>query len=224
MHRFYPSQQENPSPAPREDLGTQTDRWTGPYIPARVAHTSPQKIVGWLDPLEVRAGDEVLLDSPFGRQRYVRTGPDAFEQVDGEWSLVFRERDGETRLFLGPFSFAYSRVPAYQTLGFQLPVGAACLALFFSTLVVFPAAFLVRRRRGAPPPPRAARLVAGLAGALNLGLLVWFVLSLLGFAETYVWPAEAVAMITRLWLLGVPLTLVVVLSVLAWKKGYWGAA
>jgi CubicO group peptidase (beta-lactamase class C family) len=61
-------------------------------------------------------------------------------------------------------------------------------------------------------------------GALNLGLLVWFVLSLLGFAETYVWPAEAVAMITRLWLLGVPLTLVVVLSVLAWKKGYWGAA
>ena len=46
------------------------------------------------------------------------------------------------------------------------------LPILVSTLVVFPGAFLVRRRRGAPPPPSAARLVAGLAGALNLGLLV----------------------------------------------------
>jgi CubicO group peptidase (beta-lactamase class C family) len=230
MDRFYPAREEKSSPtgtleAPASGL----DRWAGAYVPARAARTSPQKIVGWLDPLTVSTNDgELLVASPFGEQRYVQTGPATFEEAGGEWSLVFREQDDETRLFLGPFPLAYSRVPAYQTLGFQLPLIAACLALFVSTLVVFPAASIVRRRRGAPPPHRAARLarwVAGITGTLNLALLVWFVSSLLYFAESYVWPTETVSTITRLWLLGVPLTLgVAVLSILAWKDRYWGAA
>jgi hypothetical protein len=132
------------------------------------------------------------------------------------------------RLFLGPFPLAYSRVPAYQTLGFQLPVGAACLVLFVSTLVVFPLALLLRGRRGDGKLPRGAgvaRWLAVLVGALDLGLVVWFVLLLLGFAETYVWPAEAVSAITWLWLLGVPLALgVVALAILAWRNRYWGVA
>ena len=60
---------------------------------------------------------------------------------------------------------------------------------------------------------------------LNLVLLAWFLISLLEFAETYVWPTETVSTITGLWLLSVPLTLsIVVLAVLAWKDRYWSVA
>jgi len=67
--------------------------------------------------------------------------------------------------------------------------------------------------------------LAGATALLDVGLLVWFLLSLAGFAETYVWPTEAVSAITRLWLLSVPLTLsLVVLAALAWWNRYWGLA
>ena len=47
---------------------------------------------------------------------------------------------------------------------------------------------------------------------------------LLGFAETYVWPTQTVSTITRLWLLGLPLTLgVVALAAWAWKNRFWNA-
>ena len=200
-------------------------------MPARVAYGSPQKVVGWLDPIEVRAEDGLLLvDSPLGRQRYAATGPGSFEQTRGEWSLVFEKGTGEggTGLFMGPFPLAYFEAPYYQTLGFQLPVGLACLAVLLSTLVVFPAAFFVRRHRGgrkAAPGRPAGPALAGATAVLNAGLLVWFLLSLVGFGETYVWPTRAVSAITRLWLLSVPLTLgLVSLATLAWWKRYWGLA
>ena len=53
----------------------------------------------------------------------------------------------------------------------------------------------------------------------------WFLLLLLEYAETYVWPTVIVSTITRLWLLSVPLTVgIVVLAALAWKDRYWGVA
>jgi hypothetical protein len=105
----------------------------------------------------------------------------------------------------------------------------ACMALFVSALTVYPILFLVHRRRGGGGKPsraaRAARWLASLTSALNLVLPVWFVLLLLEYAETYVWPTRAVSAITRLWLLGVPLTLsVAVLAALAWKDRYWSVA
>jgi CubicO group peptidase (beta-lactamase class C family) len=228
MDRFYPHVKTGPR---IENFPDEAKKWTGTYVPARVAYGSPQKVVGWLDPLEVRAEDgHLLVDSPFGRQRYAATGPGSFEQTRGEWSLVFEEGTGEGRtgLFMGPFPLAYFEAPYYRTLGFQLPVGLACLALLLSTLVVFPVAFLLRRHRGGGKPPLTARLAGPLAAAtalLNAGLLVWFLLSLVGFGETYVWPTQAVSAITRLWLLSVPLTLgLVSLAALAWWKRYWGLA
>ena len=50
-----------------------------------------------------------------------------------------------THLFWGPI--ALFKAAWYQTLEFQLPFVVACLVLFVSTLIVFPA-FLVRWRRG----------------------------------------------------------------------------
>ena len=144
----------------------------------------------------------------------------------GERLLTFPE-DGQgqaTHLFWGPL--AYSKASPYQTLGFQVPLLAACIVLFVSVLITFPAAYFVRRWRGSGGAPsrtaRVARWLAAVVSALNLFLLACFLISLLEFAETYVWPSQTVLTITRLWLLSVPLTLsIVVLAVLAWKDRYW---
>ena len=102
------------------------------------------------------------------------------------------------------------------------------MALFVSALIFFPVAFLVRLRRGGGAVSRASRVarwLAAITSALNLVLPAWFLLTLLEYAETYVWPTGTVATITRLWLLSVPLTLgMVVLAALAWKDRYWGVA
>jgi CubicO group peptidase (beta-lactamase class C family) len=228
MDQFYPQEKKGP-PETKGSLRGEAERWSGTYVPARVAYGSPQKVVGWLEPIEVRAEDGFLLvDSPFGRQRYIATGPGYFEQTRGEWFLVFERgtEGGQTGMFMGPFPLVYFEVPYYRTLGFQLPVGLACLAVLLSSLAVFPAAFFVRRHRGRRKPPRAARLAGALAcgtAVLNAGLLAWFLLSLVGFGETYVWPTQSVSAITYLWLLSVPLTLgLVVLAALAWWNRYWG--
>jgi CubicO group peptidase (beta-lactamase class C family) len=230
LDHYYPPQEETSLPEPPSDFASRADRWAGTYIPMRVAHTGPQKIVGWLDPLKVSADNQtLLLRTPLGEQRYAEIEPGLLKEEDGERLLTFREDDqGQaTHLFWGPL--AYSKAAPYQTLGFQLSLLVACMTLFVSTLIVFPAAFFVCRwRGGGSTPPRTARVarwLAGITGGLNLIVLVWFVISLLEFAETYVWPTETVSTITGLWLLSVPLTLsIVVLAVLAWKDRYWSVA
>jgi hypothetical protein len=229
LDHYYPLE-ENPPPQPPPDFSARADRFAGTYISTRVAHTGPQKIVGWIDPLKVSAGSQnLVLQTPFGEQRYVEIKPDLFKQVDGERLLSFR-KDSQgrvTHLFWGPI--ALFKAAWYETLGFQLPFVVASLVLFVSALIVFPVAYLVHRRRGVvgkpPRASRAARWLAAITGALNLILPTWFLLLLLEYAETYVWPTETVSIITRLWLVSVPLTLgVVVLTVLAWKDRYWGVA
>jgi CubicO group peptidase (beta-lactamase class C family) len=231
LDHYYPLQEETSPPEPPSDFPSRADRWAGSYIPTRVAFTGPQKIVGWLDPLQVSTSgnQNLLLQTPFGEQRYTEIESGLLKEENGERLLTFREDDqGQvTHLFWGPV--AYFKAAPYQTLGFQLPLLAACTALFVSTLIVYPAVFFARRWRGSGAAPsraaRVARWLAGILSALNLSLLVWFVLSLLEFAETYVWPTETVSTITGLWLLSVPLTLSsVMLAVLAWKDRYWSVA
>jgi CubicO group peptidase (beta-lactamase class C family) len=227
LDHYYPLK-EKPPAQPPPGFSARADRFAGTYISTRVAHTSRQKIVGWIDPLKVSAGSQdIVLQTPFGEQRYAEIRPDLFEQVHGERRLTFREDDQGrvTHLFWGPI--ALFKAAWYQTVEFQLPFVVACLVLFVSMLIVFPAAFLVRWRRGKDEMPSrrasVARWLAAITSALNLVLPAWFLLLLLEYAETYVWPTETVSIITRLWLLSVPLTLgVVALAVLAWKDRYWG--
>ena len=229
LDRFYPSLEKKSPTEPPAGFAGRADRWAGTYVSTRVARSGPQKIVGWLDPFRVSAADEhLLVQTPFGEQRYVESEPGLLEQEDGERLLTFRE-DGQGRVthaFWG--TLAYSKVAPYQTPGFQLPLILACAALFLSTLVAFPIAFFARRWRKASTAPsgaaRVARPLAGALAALNLLLMAWFLLALLGFAETYVWPTATVSAITRLWLIGIPPTLgVVVLAAWAWKGRFWNA-
>jgi hypothetical protein len=183
LDHYYPPK-EKPRPQPLPDFSARADRFAGTYISTRVAHTSPQKIVGWIDPLKVSASSqELVLQTPFGEQRYVEIEPDLFEQVDGERLLAFREDDqgNVTHLFWGPISLF--KATWYETLGFQLPFVVACMALFVSALIAYPVAFFVHRRHGMVGKPhltpRVARWLAAITSALNLILPAWLILLLL---------------------------------------------
>jgi CubicO group peptidase (beta-lactamase class C family) len=107
LNHYYPLE-EKPPPQSPPDFSARADRFAGTYISTRVAHTGPQKIVGWIDPLKVSAGSQnLVLQTPFGEQRYVEVKPDLFKQADGERLLGLREdnQGRVTHLFWGPLAY-----------------------------------------------------------------------------------------------------------------------
>jgi hypothetical protein len=70
-----------------------------------------------------------------------------------------------------------------------------------------------------------ARWTAAILGLLNTGLLIWFLLLNINYAETLVYPVAAVDLITRLWWIGVALTVaLIVFCVAVWRRRPWGMA
>lgn len=220
-HYFPATAALGPPPPDADQTGM---RLAGTYVSTRVAHTTSQKLATWVvGSLPVAIADDETLQ--IGGQRYTAVAPGLFQQVDGDRLLTFHA-DGNghvTHLFLGPF--AYFRVPWHQNPQLHLGLLAGALAVFLSALVAWPIDALVgwRRGRAAPAQPaRLARWLAGLFGAVGIGLLAWLAVLLLGYSASYSYPAEAVALITQLCWLLVPLALGAgALTVPAWRNGYW---
>jgi CubicO group peptidase (beta-lactamase class C family) len=154
-----------PLPAHLADLA-------GTYVPARVAHTSPQKLVDWIKAVDVAVdGDNRLL---LAGRPYAEIAPGLFVQVGGERRMAFgRDARGRvTHLFWGPI--AYLKVPWYQAPMVQLGLLTLCVAVLASALVAWPVHAWVARRRGDPPSPRearAARWLGALVGASSCALV-----------------------------------------------------
>jgi CubicO group peptidase (beta-lactamase class C family) len=222
LDRFYPAPPALGTPS-SGDSATAA-RLVGTYLPMRVAHATDQKLVTWLGaPRATLAADGTLR---IEGQRFAEIEPGLFHQVDGERLLTYRadEQGRVTHLFRGPF--AYVRLPWYATPSVHLAALLGVLAVCLSALVAWPIDALARRLRRSGALPRAARLarwVAGLLGALGLGLTAWFVVLMLGFADSLVYPESAMATLTRLAWLAVPLALGCVVSAgLAWRRHLWG--
>jgi hypothetical protein len=70
-----------------------------------------------------------------------------------------------------------------------------------------------------------ARWLAGLLGLLSLLLVAAWIVLMLRFAETYVYPVQSITWLTRLSLLVVPLALGVVgLGIVSLRRGSWSLA
>lgn len=229
LDAFYPV---NRPPLEANALPGWTERAravSGTYVPARSAHTSPQKLVTWLGSLSLRAAGDGTLS--LGPQHYVETESWLFDERDGDRRLTLRREGGQTWLFWGPF--AYFKVAWYQTVTFHIIVVAMCALLFVSGWIAWPvAARAMKRRRGTalatdvrPARVPLAHWLAAALGLLDLGLLAWFLVLMMRYGATYVYPAAKVALITRLTWLSVPLTVaVLILAVRAWMRRatHWG--
>ncbi|MCB0104258.1 MAG: beta-lactamase family protein [Caldilineaceae bacterium] len=200
---------------------------SGSYVSSRVAHESAQKFVTWqAEALTLQPGPDNTLQ--VGSRRYRETEPGIFRQVDGPRSLTYRTDDqgAVTQIFWG--QFAYSKIPWYWTAGNQLLLLAPALAILLSAALAWGIARLVQRRRASGRPAgwaKAARWSAVVVGMGNLALFAWFIVALLGFAESFVYPTATIQLLTWLWWLNVPaVALLTLFTILAWKAREWNVA
>ncbi|HAX69038.1 MAG TPA: serine hydrolase domain-containing protein [Anaerolineales bacterium] len=216
---------------PPADFAERAERYVGFYRSANNHATTPEKVVGLLGgfALEVTApGDGTLLVPMEGLLlRFVEVEPLYFRQVDGSFSLVFREDDAGniTHLFTNIQSENdFVKMDWYETSAFNMVALQICLLLLLSMLPVG----LIRafRNRAASRPTRVADSILFGISLLNalflVGIAIWFrpmrPSELHGISLT-------VEIVMGLGVLSALLTpAALVYTVLAWKNKYWGVA
>jgi hypothetical protein len=234
---YYPAPAAAPIQPPA-DFAERAGRFVGLYRYTSSHATTPERIMGlfgyWTIPVS-DPGDGTLLVPVEGLEtRFVEVEPLYFRQVDGPFSLVFRE-DGRgriTHLFtdLMP-EYAGVKLGWYETPGFNMVLAGASVLIFLSIIPVAGIRFLRNRRLGGDrrPAPRGARV----AGWIILGICLLNLLFLAGVALRFppTQPSElhGIPLITKIVMgLGVLAAVLtagaLVYMVLAWKNRYWGIA
>lgn len=234
---YYPAPAVAPV-QPSADLAKGADRFVGSYN-AYNSYTTLLKIVGLFGGGYTAGisnpGDGTLLLTLEGQKlRFVQVEPLYFRQVDGPFSLVFREDDRGRITYLSTDimpHYALEKLDWYETFGFNMPLLLGCVLIFLSVILVT-AIRLIRDRRlssDRKPAPRGARaalwIILGIS-LLNLLLLLapawgamgglqnelldlpWIMKIMLGFGVM-----SAVLTVGAL-----------VYTLLAWKNRYWGIA
>ena len=228
VDHFYPSPVASPTPpAPSVDTAARIAALSGSYVSSRVAHQSAQKLATWfIEALSVQPGGNNTVQ--VGSRTYAEVEPDLFRQVDGPRQLTYRtDGQGEvTQLFFG--QFAYFKVPWMQTATNQLLLAASLLLIMLTATLAWAIDWIMRRRRGGAGLglwASAARWTVVFMSLLNTSLLGWFLLLLVTFGDTFIWPAATVTQITWLWSINIPAVLALVFfAVLGWQDHTWRRA
>ena len=230
-----------PAPAvipfqPQADSVERAERFAGFYREANSHSTTPEKAMSLFGALEIRdPGDGTLLLPIEGLElRFVEVEPLYFRQVDGPFSMVFREDDKGhiTYMFtdLMP-QYALVKLEGYETPGFNMMLALVCILVFLSMLPVALIRFIRSRRSGGDrnPVSRGARMADRISLAISLLNLLFLVGIAIWFRPER--PSElhgiplSVALVMGLGVLAALLTVgALVYTALAWKNRYWGAA
>lgn len=179
MDRYFPV--EGPRElTPPEGFEERAGRFEGHYRANRYAHTTLAKLAA-LGAVSVEStGDGALRTSATGRTRWIEVEPLAFREEDGADLLVFREDDrGEiTHVFMGDLPIlAFERLAWWETPPVQLLALAFSVIVFLGTLVLWPAARVVRWRLDRRPSweerlPLFARVIGWSGAAVWVAFLV----------------------------------------------------
>lgn len=226
VDHFYPAPPTPTVTAPA-DSAQRIAALSGAYVSSRVAYQSAQKWPTWYaEGLTVRPGANNTLQ--VGARTYTETEPGVFQQIDGPRVLTYRtDAQGQvTQLFWG--QFAYFKIPWYQAAGLQLLVAAGALLVLLTAALAWLMDGVVRRWRHRARTSRwtpAVRWTAVVLGLGNSGLLAWFLIAMLGYADTYVFPTATITLLTQLWWVNVPAVLALLLfSSMAWQQHDWSLA
>lgn len=231
---------------PPADFAERAGRFVGTYN-AYSSYTTLLKIGGLFGggyTAEIsNPGDGTLLLTLVGfKLRFAEVEPLYFRQVDGPFSMVFREdNSGRITHMLTDImpQYATAKLSWYETPGFNTTLLLACVLIFLSVIPVG-LILLIRNRSladagnpglssGRSPASRGARaaywIILGIS-ILNLLLVIGMMWGAMGgMTNELLDPPLIIKVILGGGLLAAILTVgALVYTVLAWKNGYWGVA
>jgi CubicO group peptidase (beta-lactamase class C family) len=238
LDRYYPSP-GGTTPVFQASSAQQLQRFTGEYRGTRANHTTMEKlttIFAMAHKIDARDNGTLVFIYPLGLFEpihFIQVEPLVFQEVDGDDLLLFREDDrgAISHAFLSSMPVqAFERAPFYDTQAFNLLLQMVINVLFLSVLVAAPLAYLVGRIRGdtggRPPLARAARWLAAILVLLSIiegGAAFWTL-----FYNNDAFQQANVPWLPLLLIVPIVIALLtlgaVVLTVLAWRRRYWGIA
>ena len=236
---YYPAPRVTPL-RPRADFAEQAGRFAGSYRDANSHSTTPEKVQYLFGALEIRDAVDGTLVVPMGEGlefRFVEVEPLYFRQVDGPFSMFFREDDQGriTYMFTDILpEYGFVKLDWYETPGINMSLALLCILVFLSMLPVALIRFIRSRRLGgdqnsASRGTRSARVADWIILTISLLNLLFVVGIALWFRPMH--PSELhdipliVEIVIGLGVLAAVLTPgALVYSVLAWKDRYWGVA
>ncbi len=235
---YYPAPAVAPI-QPSADFAERAERFTGLYKAANNHSTTPEKVARLFGEFtfEIRDGGDGTLVIPMGEgreMRFMEVESLYFRQVDGSFSLVFREGDRGriTYMFTDIIPhYGYVKLDWYETPGFNMVLALVCVLVFLSMLPVALIRFIRSRRSGGDqnPASRGARV----ADSIIFSIILLNVLFVVGIALWFrpMHPSELhdipliVEIVMGLGVLAALLTVgALVYTVLAWKNSYWDVA
>jgi CubicO group peptidase (beta-lactamase class C family) len=232
---YYPAPAADP-PQPRADSTEPVGRFVGTYRFNESSQTTVEKVQGLLSAIQVKdSGDgALLLPSPLGELRFVEVEPLYFRQVDGPFSMVFREDDRGriTHMFIDFVpQYAAVKLNWYETPGFNMAFLLGCVLLFLSVVPAAAIRWILNRRRSSALQPasngeRMAQRIILWVSVLNVLFLAGAVWGMKwGRPNELLDPSLLLKIALGLGVLAAAMTLgALVYTVLAWRDVYWGIA
>jgi CubicO group peptidase (beta-lactamase class C family) len=234
---YYPASAVAPIQPPA-DFADRAGRFVGRYKRSTSPYSTLHKVIGLFGGFTVEIsdpGDGTLLLPLEGREyRFAEVEPLYFRQVDGPFSIVFRE-DEQGRIThmytdLVP-EYAHVKLNWYETPGFNMVLALVCVLIFLSMIPVGLIRFINERRQSDDRKPTPRRARAAYWTILGIGIMNLLVLLVMacgymgGMPNELLDPPLIIKIILGLGVLSAVMTAgALVYTVLAWKNGYWGIA
>jgi CubicO group peptidase (beta-lactamase class C family) len=237
VDRYYPAPVPEPVEPP-EGYEDRKDAYTGEYHLARANYSTAEKILALLQPIQVSEGPEGDIIVSFGGQpdQHIEVEPWVLRQTRSEDRVIFlRNEAGEITGALPADTppFTMFKAPWYATVSFTVTLLVGGLVLFLLTLLGWAVAYFVTRRhdRTALPPTgaRAARWIAAAFVLVGLVFLAGLFATMgnvnprYGVPDVFFGDAPALDALTALtYVMAALVAGMVVMTVAAWWRAYWG--
>jgi uncharacterized membrane protein YiaA len=149
MNRYYPSE-EIQVLAPVENSKDRLQRFTGSYFSSRRVHRRFTKLGALLGTVKVTLTEDGVLKT-IGTEatRWIETKPMTFREENGFGTLAFREDEKGriTHMFMGDRPYiAFERIRTKDSLILHVVLALSAILLYFTTIISWPFAALIRRR------------------------------------------------------------------------------
>jgi len=229
---YYPAPAVAPIQPPA-DFAARADRFAGYYRDANSHSTTPEKAQYLVSVLEIRNGGDSTLVVPMGEGlelRFVEAEPLYFRQMDGPFSMFFREDDKGNIVYMFTDilpQWGFRKLDWYETPGFNMLLALVCVLVFLSMLPVA----LIRTIRGRRNDKRSNSRGVRTAERIIFAIVLLNLLFVVGIAAWFrpMHPSELhdipriVEIVMGLGVLAAALTVgALFYTVLAWKNRYWG--